>query len=70
MKPFPSESSAQLKSGTKLEIIDKGSNGSIQIDITLEILDNAQNKIRDEKFTMNIRSNGTGQNTIELNPSK
>lgn len=70
IKTFPSESSAQLKPGTKLEIIDVGSNGAIQIDLTLEILDNAQNRIRDEKFTLNIRSNGTGQNTIELNPSK
>ncbi len=70
IKPFPAESNAQLKPGTKLEIIDKGSNGSIQIDLTLEVLDNAKNSIRDEKFTMNIRSNGTGQNTIELTPSK
>jgi len=70
IKPFPAESNAQLKPGTKLEIIDKGSNGSIQIDLTLEVLDNAKNSIRDEKFTMNIRSNGTGQNTIELNPIK
>ena len=36
VKPFPAESNAQLKPGTKLEIIDKGSNGSIQIDLTLE----------------------------------
>jgi hypothetical protein len=70
VKRFPAEANAQLKPGTKLEIIDKGSNGGIQIDLTLEVLDNAQNAIRDEKFTMNIRSNGTGQNTIELNPSK
>ena len=45
-------------------------NGSILIDITITMLDPKTNQNIDKSYTMNIRSNGTGQNTIELSPKK
>ena len=43
-------------------------NGSILIGITITMLDPKTNQNIDKSYTMNIRSNGTGQNTIELSP--
>ncbi len=67
---FPGESSAELKPGSDIVINDKMTNGSILIDITITMLDSKTNQNIDKSYTMNIRSNGTGQNTIELSPKK
>ena len=65
---FPGESSAELKEDSDIVINDKMTNGSILIDITITMLDPKTNQNIDKTYTMNIRSNGTGQNTIELSP--
>jgi hypothetical protein len=67
---FPGESSAELKGDSDIIINDKMTNGSILIDITITMLDPKTNQNIDKSYTMNIRSNGTGQNTIELSPKK
>ena len=67
---FPGESSAELKPDSDVVINDKMTNGSILIDITITMLDPKTNQNIDKTYTMNIRSNGTGQNTIELSPKK
>jgi hypothetical protein len=65
---FPGESSAELKEDSDIIINDKMTNGSILIGITITMLDPKTNQNIDKTYTMNIRSNGTGQNTIELSP--
>jgi hypothetical protein len=65
---FPGESSAELKEDSDIVINDKMTNGSILIGITITMLDPKTNQNIDKTYTMNIRSNGTGQNTIELSP--
>ena len=65
---FPGESSAELKEDSDIIINDKMTNGSILIGITITMLDPKTNQNIDKSYTMNIRSNGTGQNTIELSP--
>ena len=67
---FPAESSAELTKGKEIEIIDKGTAGSIQIIISITSLDPRSDDTEEFDFVMNIRSNGTGQNTIELNIDK
>tara|TARA_B100001559_G_scaffold316771_1_gene320825 strand:- start:344 stop:1939 length:1596 start_codon:yes stop_codon:yes gene_type:complete len=67
---FPAESSAELTKGKEIEIIDKGTAGSIQIIISITSLDPRSDDTKEFDFIMNIRSNGTGQNTIELNIAK
>ena len=67
---FPAESSAELTKGKEIEIIDKGTAGSIQIIISVTSLDPRSDDTKEFNFIMNIRSNGTGQNTIELNIAK
>ena len=64
---FPAESSAELTKGKEINIIDKGTAGSIQILVSLTSLDPKSDNTEEFDFVMNIRSNGTGQNTIELN---
>ena len=70
IKTFPAESSAELTKGKEIEIIDRGTAGSIQIKLSLTSLDSISNSTEEFDFIMNIRSNGTGQNTIELNTTK
>jgi hypothetical protein len=70
VKTFPAESSAELTKGKGIEIIDRGTAGSIQLKLSLTSLDSITNSIEEFDFIMNIRSNGTGQNTIELNIAK
>jgi len=70
VKTFPAESSAELTKGKEIEIIDRGTAGSIQIKLSLTSLDSITNSTEEFDFVMNIRSNGTGQNTIELNIAK
>ena len=70
VKTFPAESSAELTKGKEIEIIDKETAGSIQIKLSLTSLDSITDSTEEFDFIMNIRSNGTGQNTIELNIAK
>ena len=70
VKTFPAESSAELTKGKGIEIIDRGTAGSIQLKLSLTSLDSITNSAEEFDFIMNIRSNGTGQNTIELNIAK
>ena len=67
---FPAESSAELTKGKDIVIVDKGTAGSVQIKISLTSLDSTTDSTEEFNFIMNIRSNGTGQNTIELNIAK
>ena len=70
VKSFPAESSAELTKGKEIVIVDKGTAGSVQIKISLTSLDTDTDSTEEFNFIMNIRSNGTGQNTIELNIAK
>ena len=60
----------RLTKGKDIVIVDKGTAGSVQIKISLTSLDSTTDSTEEFNFIMNIRSNGTGQNTIELNIAK
>tara|TARA_R110000796_G_scaffold235569_1_gene354605 strand:+ start:267 stop:1868 length:1602 start_codon:yes stop_codon:yes gene_type:complete len=63
---YPAESTSELTKDKPIIIIDKPTAGSIQILISMTSLDPKTDSTKNFNYSMNIRSNGGIQNTIEL----
>ena len=64
----PAGATAQLTPGTKITINDSKTNGSIKIDLEVDILE-GEDVYSQYELTLTLRSNGNEQNTIEIEKS-
>ena len=66
---FPAGATAKLTPGTKIKIYDGNKNGSLIIDMTVDIMV-GDDKISQYQLKISARSNGGDQNTIEISKAK